>query len=154
MNQPSLDTLSDRARDVAERLQRGERTSEIARALGMKSANGVYQHKRRLEDKGFRFPKAGRGRPRKVLGNVQKAADAPKVVTNGSLVHLLGDTKTDLGKRIEAIDGVEQANADERQRIEAEINERRERLDTLSHEGESLTVTRNALATAREEIPA
>ncbi len=147
MAEPSMSTLTDRARDVAERLKQGERPTAIAKALGMKSVNGVYQHKRRLEEKGFKFPKStGRGRPRK--------DEKPMVVTNGNLVHLLGDTKADLGKRIEEVNSAEAANLEERKRIEGEVAERAKRLEELEHEDASLVATRGALDTARQAIPA
>jgi hypothetical protein len=152
MAAPSMDSLTARQRDVAERLSRGEHPSEIAKALGM-GQNGVYQHRRRLTEKGFEFPKPSRlrvGRPPKATTQ----PEGPKVVTNGNLVHLLGDTKADLGKRIETITDAEKANAEERERIEAEVAEREERLQALKVEGESLSTTKGALAQAKEAIPA
>jgi hypothetical protein len=147
-----MDTLTDRARDVAERLKAGEAPGAIAKALGM-GVNGVYQHRRRLIEKGFKFPKSGRGKRTKATA-ASAAAQSPKVVTNGHLVHLLGDTKTDLGKRIETIGEAEGANRDERERIEVEMKERSDRLEALKGESDSLATTKGALEQAREAIPA
>jgi len=152
--EPSMDTLTDRARDVAERLKRGERPGQIAKTLKM-GVNGVYQHRRRLEEKGFKFPKSvARGKSTRGSGRSGKAPAAGKVVTNGNLVHLLGDTKDDLSKRIEEMTAAESANLEERKRIEEEVEMRRARLKELKSEDESLVATRGALDTARAAIPA
>lgn len=152
MAAPSMDSLTDRQRDVAERLLRGESPGEIAKALGM-GQNGVYQHRRRLTEKGFRFPKSNGGRGGRPKATAAKP-DKPQVVTNGHLVHLLGDTKADLDKRIETIADAEKANADERERITAEMKEREVRLEELKSESDSLSTTKGALAQAKEAIPA
>lgn len=152
MAEPSMDSLTDRQRDVAERLLRGESPGEIAKALGM-GQNGVYQHRRRLTEKGFKFPKSNGGQAGRPKATAAKP-DKPQVVTNGNLVHLLGDTKEDLGKRIETITAAEKANLEERQRIQDEVKQREERLEELKREDESLIATRGALDTAREAIPA
>lgn len=153
MAAPSMDSLTARQRDVAERLLRGENPSEIAKALGM-GANGVYQHRRRLTEKGFKFPRTGGKRSKATVARKPAAAATPKVVTNGHLVHLLDDTKQDLGKRIEEINSAEAANLSERERIQAEVAERAQRLEELEREDKSLIATRGALDTARQAIPA
>lgn len=152
MAQPDMDSLTARQRDVAERLLNGEKPSDIARALRMRGANGVYQHRRRLEERGFRFPKTtgGRGRPRRLTA----PSRVGKVVTNGNLVHLLGDVREAVAGKAREIEEALVGNIREREIIESEMKEREQRLLELKQEEEQLGVTQQALEAAEETIPA
>lgn len=145
------ESLTARQKSVYDRLHAGVRPSDVAKELHM-GPNGVFQHKRRMEEKGFKFPKVKRGRRKASKAAPIKTSKV--VASNGHLSKLLGDVQTTVSKKGDEIESALKANQTERARVQEEVELRNARLGELSAEEEQLKVTSDALRKAVDTVPA
>lgn len=79
--------LSKKQAKVLKALEKGKTPAQVATSMKI-NVNGVYQHMRRLEEKGYDVPRVGRGNTTRRAAPEKDAIDellaaAPKVESNG-----------------------------------------------------------------------
>lgn len=144
-------TLTDRQREVLDLLEDGKPTQEIAKKLKM-TPNGVYQHRRRLEEKGL-LRKKDRGRSsngRSASGNGGRAKATAS--TNGAKPAILVETAKSLSQQDERLEKALAENRQECDSIDTEISALTDKRKAMSEEGKSLNEAHRAVAEAREKV--
>lgn len=143
--------LTKRQKQVLDRLEKGQKPTTIAKALHM-SPNGVYQHRRRLLERGFKVPTNGNGdetpvpaRRRATASSNGRPSDVPKVVA---------DTIKVLDAQGEDLDKALTVNAHSREDVEDRIAQANKDLEGLKVEQERLHGAQEAVHEAREKVPA
>lgn len=140
MAPPTTEELTERQREVLDMFKEGLPTAEIAKRLGV-SDNGVYQHKRRLVERGFlpKTRKNGRGRRRQRATSADGAQARPKASIFEKIVG-------------EAHRGVQAINS-EMERLDSRETELTAELETIRSRREDLTKEREVLTTVEKTIP-